>query len=105
MNMKNGIEYAKAGFLVRFRYKANSVLQVAGTIIIVLIQFYLWSAIGNNTDIGIENILMYTVIARIVLSLYPDYTTINFIAIILLNVEYYLYFVILINMTLFVFYI
>jgi len=102
--MKNGIEYAKAGFLVRFRYKANSVLQVAGTIIIVLIQFYLWSAIGNNTDIGIENILMYTVIARIVLSLYPDYTTINFVAEKILKGEIVLYLVRPIKLPLIVFY-
>lgn len=101
--MKSGIEYVKAGFLVRFRYKANAVLQVAGTIIIVLIQYYLWSTIGNNTDIGIENILLYTILARIVLSLYPDYTTINFVAGKILKGEIVLYLVRPIKLPLIVF--
>ncbi|MGG4178631.1 ABC-2 family transporter protein [Virgibacillus pantothenticus] len=89
--MNRAIEYTKASFQIRFRYKANSILQIAGTIIVVLIQYYLWSSINMDSNVGVENIILYTILARIILSLYPDYTTIRFVADKILKGEIALY--------------
>lgn len=73
--------YIKGSFYSNLQYKSNTLLQIIGTMVIVFIQYYLWIAIGENTNIKhFRNILLYVVLSRIILSLYPDYNTINFVS-------------------------
>jgi len=81
MEMIRARAYCIAAYKTSFIYRSNVWLQILGVIILIAIQFFLWTSTmqEENTTI-IYSILIYTIFSRIFVFILPGARTIKFIS-------------------------